>query len=226
MILRSPGWAGVMCAACLAACGSAVEQDGGRYETGNMQDTTTSEEGLDAPQPVDVLDATLGDDAVDRDADAIDAIDAIAIDTQFDISIPETFILDGSVVCNTTVNDAPLISITTRPGSPPAPRGGAITPGHYQLTAYEFYAPVAPYSTIQESVDVTSSALFSASVRDGTPEVRFTDTYVLNGTTLSFTVLCPAGGAGPPEGYSATPTQLTLTDGIGTGANVRTYTLH
>ncbi len=175
---------------------------------------------LDARQDVVGLDAladVTGIDASLPDAPAVDA-------APFDVPYAESYVVDGATACNATVNDAPLITFTTGVGAAPAPIGGVVVPGHYQLTSIVSYGAPAPTTlSIRESVDLTSTHIFAIGEPMGMPAQRATLSYTSRGTLLDQVTLCPAPSGPTSSPYSATATQFILFSTTGTATIVGTF---
>jgi hypothetical protein len=232
------------CFAVLAACSSPQPTDdvGGSDATDNLTQDSASDAGdalndaTDAP-PIDAgADATTND-ATDAPSDAtpldatdgsvLDALDVPARDTFFDVPLPDSFIVDGATVCNSTLNDGPVVTVAAGTGTIPASTGGSIALGHYQLTSLLIYgAPVSPGVTVQQALDITSPNIFAVTQSTAMPmPSRTTDSYTVTGTTINTTTLCPAGSTSALS-YTATPTQLVVTQVMTSTTVVATYALH
>lgn len=193
--------------------------------------STTDVSATDVPA-TDVIDASPALDAAGDvvDATSADVFDAATIDAGADVRadaiFPDVTIPDGSTACNTTVADAPFVTITAGTGTAPTPAGGTIVLGHYQLTSFVVYGGAAPPITVSESIDLTATTLNVIGVAMGMPEQRVSLSYTASGTTFTTTPVCPTGGSPGSSGYTADATHFIVMSTSSSGTTVGTFTLH
>jgi hypothetical protein len=230
-------------AALWCACSSPQPADGGG--SSDATDTVTPDASSDATDaiatdapPTDAnADATANDapdvatsDAMDAmdvaPVDASDASDAPRTDAPFDVPLPDSFMIDGGTVCNTTANDGPMVLLVSGSGPPPVGTGGAITAGHYQLTSIVIYgSTVPPGVMVQEAIDLTPTNVFRVLQNTGAPLLRSTGSYAAAGSTITTMLLCPTVSTSTMQ-FTASPIQI-VTMQTNTGlTTVSTFALH
>jgi hypothetical protein len=196
-------------AGCSSNSGGASPADGGEAGSGDAASSDAS--GGDSSSG----DASGGDasggDASGGDASAGDAGD------------------DGGQGCNTLVDSAQPVTIAQVAMDPPAPSGGTIADGTYELTgAIVYTGPNGPSGTsgmAQETIAVSGSTV--QVVSNGTP-ARRTVTLATQSTSFTATDTCPDSSV-TMGSYSVTGSTLLIfldggMDDAGKRTVVETYT--
>jgi hypothetical protein len=114
-------------------------------------------------------------------------------------------------VCNELPIPPTSVTITRGSGSPPSPTGGAIVDGTYTLTESDDYNPGdalvgQPTSAV---LVVSHGTMAFVSIGAKGDSVRFNARYEVSGTSIQETGTCGLSEV-LVEGYSATPTTITL----------------
>jgi hypothetical protein len=117
---------------------------------------------------------------------------------------------DAGSLCNTIVNDGPVIPVTQVAANPPAPQGGTIRDGTYWGTSLTIYTgpngPTGTTGTFQTTALIEGSTV--QLVANGNPARR---TITLTPADGGFTSVDTCPGTQMAEGgYTATPTTLTF----------------
>ncbi|MGH7435781.1 MAG: hypothetical protein ACRENE_08905 [Polyangiaceae bacterium] len=114
---------------------------------------------------------------------------------------------DGSAICTTLANPAPLVTIVQVASAPPAFQGGTVVDGTYALTSEAIYTgaggATGPMGTASITIQFKSGTIQVA--KDTSPP---TSTYAFapTGTTYLATARCPAGLGNIAGSYTATAT--------------------
>ena len=145
-------------------------------------------------------------------------------------SAPDAFSEGGTTVaCNTLANTAKPVTVQQLAEDPPAPLGGTIADGTYDLTGVAIYTgpdgPSGPTGTAQTTIEITGSTVEVANT--GTPPTR-TTSLSTSGTTFTSTDTCPDSVVST-GGFTATSTSLSIfldggTDDAGARTVVEMYT--
>lgn len=130
--------------------------------------------------------------------------------------------------CNSLVNDAPLVTLSAVADTAPAPAGGSIAGGIYELSAMTLYtgpggSTVAPDMTASAVIQIAGQTMQQVGSIDGA-EKRYTSTFTISGTTISTTDTCPAPDTGS-HSLTATSTEFRIYDANAQGALQQTYTM-
>ncbi|AKU95978.1 hypothetical protein AKJ09_02642 [Labilithrix luteola] len=145
--------------------------------------------------------AGAGGDASTREASTPDAGDAGA--------------------CNDIANNGLLVDQNGQLGDPLPSNGGTIVDGNYDLTQADVFVGLggvaAPTGvSLRSSINVTAGVIQQVlSTRHQTSnavETRSTQSYTVSGSTIVLTNTCPTAGLMTSDGYTASDTQLILTN--------------
>ncbi len=117
----------------------------------------------------------------------------------------------GAASCTDVTNTGTFVPETAGVGAFPAPTGGTIVDGDYELTKFEIFSPgsVDDY-TRKETLQVAGLQLRAATQRDADPEARSSGTFTTTATEISAHFDCPVAQNVRVVGYTATPTQLII----------------
>lgn len=136
--------------------------------------------------------------------------------------------------CNTIVPTGPCVTETMSSATAPAPAGGTIVAGTYDLTTMTVYGQPADAGLDSARRGVimisagTGANTFNIQVAEqsGTTLQRQTGMAIANSTQkqVTFTPSCPNGNTGGASSYSATATTFTLFEDHNGGTRVNVYT--
>jgi hypothetical protein len=136
--------------------------------------------------------------------------------------------------CNTIVPTGPCVTETMSSATAPAPAGGTIVAGTYDLTTMTVYGQPADAGLDSARRGVimisagTGANTFNIQVAEqsGTTLQRQTGMAIANSTQkqVTFTPSCPTGNTGGASSYSATATTFTLFEDHNGGTRVNVYT--
>jgi hypothetical protein len=138
--------------------------------------------------------------------------------------------------CNTLSAGGPCVtSVLSSSATPPAPAGGPIAAGTYNLTSQTFYgSPDAGGLDSDRRVTIGVSKVTATSLTfeflqvAGTQVNRASGTAAVSTTTIDYTFTCPTladgGMQGGTEGFTATLNTLTLMQSRNGGTVVSVYT--
>jgi hypothetical protein len=130
---------------------------------------------------------------------------------------------DGGA-CNALAVNGVFVDRIGVVGDPPAPTGGTIADGKYDLTDYRVYVgssgtPGPTGTSVQQTVQIAGGVVQSImNVKvdlDAAPtqsHARTTSTFTVQGTSLFVTQTCPTQAASRQQSFSASNTQLLLID--------------
>lgn len=164
----------------------------------------------------DPVDGDAGDDIADADPNAPDAppnqiIDASQVPTTDAPFVPGPDAAPES--CNFIANSAAQIQIRRLMQQPPAPTGGTIVDGTYQLVADDIYMPSMPPDVLGDArgtMQIAGSAMELVHAQDLGEDTRSSSTFVTNNTAITFSQTCPTVNDLSWDFYSATADSLTM----------------
>jgi hypothetical protein len=137
--------------------------------------------------------------------------------------------------CNTLDATGPCVTPTIGTGTPPAPAGGTIQPGTYELTSRTVYPTDDGGSTGDSArrntlvISAAAGGAFTVMIAEasGTSMRRQVGTAVPTGTQIVFTPSCPppgSGNNGGTVGYTATSTTFRIIETEGSSLRVQNFT--
>ena len=136
--------------------------------------------------------------------------------------------------CNTIVPTGPCVVETKSSAAAPAPAGGTIVAGTYDLTTMTVYGEPADAGLDSDRRGVimisagSGANMFNIQVAEqgGTTLQRQSGMAIANSAQkqITFTPSCPAGDTGGASSYSATATTFTLFEDHNGGTRVNVYT--
>ena len=193
------------------ASGDAPSSEGG----GGQDSAGTTDGPIDGSGADVLLDhdaAPLGQDASD---DSAESLDVAMVDA-------------GAGACNSYANTAPIIQETCVASSAPTPQGGTPADGLYYETEFDAYTGPTGMSGAcgmpHSFMAVVTGSLIDVVSFDGTTmaEDRYSASFAIQGTTMTWTFSCPTGRSQVTFGYDAAPTKLVF---YGTGSSSYSFTL-
>jgi hypothetical protein len=128
--------------------------------------------------------------------------------------------------CNTLEATGPCVIETLGTGSAPAPGGGTIAAGTYDLTSMVRYVGAdggtdmsdSRHASLAVSAVIANSFSLQITEISGSTVRRQAGVVIASGTQVAFTPACPLGGdGGGTAGYTATSTTFTLFDTSNSG---------
>lgn len=171
-------------------------------------------------------DAGSDHDAGSETADGATPVDGGSSDRDAAADAPSEA---APAVCNLLANSAPVITYAQVNQDPPAPQGGTMVDGTYEMTAANIYTgpagPSGPSGMSQTTIEITGGTIQIVSV--GQPTTR-TVTIATSGTSFTATDTCPDSTV-TRGSYTATPTTILIfldggTDDAGARTVVETFT--
>ncbi|MFO0667143.1 MAG: hypothetical protein U0174_24535 [Polyangiaceae bacterium] len=122
---------------------------------------------------------------------------------------------DAGAACNTMVNTASVVALSTSTDPLPTGTGGTIADGHYVLTELKAYKGAAfqPGITFKQTLELCSGIGQFVSSDSGKPEYHKSFSYAPNGINPNVTQTCSSQSPNvdvPYTSYTATATTLTL----------------
>ena len=127
--------------------------------------------------------------------------------------------------CNTLADDGPPVTATAVSATAPAPAGGTIEDGTYELTAMTLYGGTSadlPPGTVSVVVEVTGSVMQQVIKINGSAG-RYTTNFTTSGTSISLVDSCPKWTS-ETHSFSATPTDHRMYDTGTAGVLEQVYT--
>jgi len=120
---------------------------------------------------------------------------------------------DGDTeLCAAQANSGAVILESQLDTSYPTPAGGTLVDGAWDLVRFEVYSPAtADDHTRAERLIISGDTLISIRSDNQDPDQIIGSTFVVNGTNLDFTVICPSSGSISVP-FTATDTELWLFD--------------
>lgn len=127
----------------------------------------------------------------------------------------------GSGTCNDLLDNGLLVDQVGQLGEPPLSNGGTIVDGDYDLTQADVYVGVSGVPsvtgiTLQSSIQIKSGVIqqvLSTTTQTSTAvESRSTQSYAVSTSTIVLTNTCPTAGLVTSQTYTASDTQLVLTN--------------
>lgn len=127
----------------------------------------------------------------------------------------------NSGVCNSLPNNGVVVSEAEQLGDPPLSNGGTIVDGDYDLTQANIYVGInagsAPVGvTVQSSLNITAGViqqvLATGTQTSAAVESRSTQSFTVTTSTIVLTNTCPTAGLVTSQVYTASDTQLILTN--------------
>lgn len=117
--------------------------------------------------------------------------------------------------CNTLENRAPVVQPTNRPEDPPAPKGGVVSDGVYELASSTTYTGAGGLSgprgeTVQTTIVLSGATMQVVQKLGDAKNTHGSGILTFAGIKPSMTYSCPADFVAPWDGYDADSSSLTL----------------